>query len=167
MKFETKQTFCLPNCEILFQRSAGLDVNDLSAPGRMRGERMLRLKTQNAMHPWVKRSYRHPSSGLRTDQYARRRLQSSPPTSINRKSLRNDQSPSKKQILKRRVLRSIKAALSPLTLFLSPSQLPRTLYEILVARQFFQTHRTARVEPIGADSDLRSKTELAAIVEPG
>ncbi len=56
--------------------------------------------------------------------------------------------------------------LSPLTPPLSPSHLTRTLYEILVAHQLFQTHRATRVETISADSDLRPEAELATVVEP-
>jgi hypothetical protein len=48
----------------------------------------------------------------------------------------------------------------------SPPDLPLTLDQVLVAGQFFQTHRTAGVQSIGADSDLSPKTKLPAIIEP-
>jgi len=37
--------------------------------------------------------------------------------------------------------------------------------EVLVTGQFFQTHWSAGMQPVCTDSDLRTKTKLAAIVE--
>src|ERR1700755_2482873 len=57
----------------------------------------------------------------------------------------------------------------PLTLTLttaSSSQLASSFHQILVAGQFLQAHRPARVKPGGADPDLSPKTEFAPVVEP-
>jgi hypothetical protein len=39
-----------------------------------------------------------------------------------------------------------------------------TLDHVLVAGQFFQTHRPAGVQPICTDSDLSSKTKLCTVI---
>src|ERR1700722_378777 len=49
----------------------------------------------------------------------------------------------------------------------SPPDLPVSLHEVFVAGQFFQPHRAARVQSIGANPDLSPKTELTAVVESG
>ena len=39
--------------------------------------------------------------------------------------------------------------------------------DVFVGRQFFETHRAARMKLVGADADLRAETKLAAIGETG
>ena len=52
-----------------------------------------------------------------------------------------------------------------LEIAVSGTHLALAANEIFVGRQFFQTHRPAGVQFIGADSDLRAETKFAAVGE--
>ena len=47
------------------------------------------------------------------------------------------------------------------------SDLARAAHEIFIGGQFFEAHRTAGVESIGADTDLRPKTKFVAVIKTG